>query len=579
MASIRDASGRVPQGLLRRTPIEEFSIREWSGGWQPGRAQVNLTPNMIPDLLNVTFELDGSVSKRKGFVLRTDTTPDEVGDHLWGHQTNAVIGSSTLVDPSQIMVYITQTGGDIWTQSVAKLLAASNTDFVDSTHSMGSVRGTASNLNPEEEYVQQSFIFQDVIYITGHRFGGDDNGSFTNSTQDGTSDGCTKPIAFDIVAGTWARQDVPDLDDGADLTGIPRSTAVLVLHDRVFYGNVASQDEYDYGNRIYWSEPGTANTFTLNNYVTVGAEEGTQVRKLLAVGSQIMILKEESVWTLVGTDEDTFALYNVSNKYGCHAPNSAATYKNTAIFLDSYAGVMTYDGAKFDCLSTDINVELLADLNRALIYKAYGFVDDKEEKYYLSIVTGTSGTLTQFPGRTYVYDFRLGTWTKWDYGFSAAVRLNTTFSASAPVALAGPTWTVGNDATIGVFEINSGYNDNGVAYDSFFETTWINPNTTGDAHRIRRLDLLTGFDSNAMVVTFYRNSDDDTAWSTGTYTPTGTLDFWHQQDQSRDTGLWTWLKLRVTNNTINQKYNVQGVRCTYSDRPSMRKVRGELDDD
>lgn len=576
MPQYQDYASQPLDGLLTRTKIEAFDQLGWKGGWQPGIPQSEQTADMIPDLLNVQYGQSGAIEKRKGFVIKTDTTPSVAGDHLWLHQTNAVIGSPTLVDPSQVAIYSTEADASIWYQTVAKLLASPNTDLVDSTKSMGAVLGTASNLNPEEEYVLQSFVFENIIYITGHRFGGDDNGSFTLSTQDGTSSGPTKPLKFDIVAGTWSRATVPDFTAGGSLTGVPRSTATLVLHDRVFYANVASQNLYDYGNRIYWSEPGTAETIEANNYVTVGSDDGTQIRKLFPLGSSIIIFKEESVWSMVGTDEDTFALYNLSNKYGSHAPHAVASYHNKLYFLDSYAGVMSYDGAEFDKISTDINVELLADLNRSLIYKSTMYVDEGNDKLYLSIVTGSTGTLTQNPTRTYVYDFILGTWVKWDYGFSAAARVNATFSASAPVATDGPIWTVNNDSTTGVFQINSGYNDNGAAYDSYFETAWMNPGNVGDGHRIRRLELLTNPDGFAIIARIYRNYDDTNVWATGTFTPAGALDQWHEQDQGHDIGQWSWIKFRFVNNTVNESYHINGFGFTYSTRAIMRGKRRDL---
>ena len=576
MPSTRNIGGLVPNSLLRRTPIETFFLRGWPGGWQPGIPQSQLTPDSIPDLLNVQYGIAGSIEKRKGFTIVTDTNPDAAGDHLWLHQTNAVIGSPTLVDPSQVAVYSTEADGSIWYQTVAELLASPNTDLVDSTSSMGSVKGIASNLNPEEEYVLQSFVFEDIIYITGHRFGGDDAGAYTLSTEDATSTGATKPLKFGIVAGTWSRATVPNLTAAGSQTGTPRSTAVCVLHDRVFYANVASQDVYDFGNRVYWSEPGTAETIESNNYVTVGSDDGTQIRKLQPLGSQIIIFKEEGIWSMVGTDEDTFALYNLTQKYGSHAPHAVATYQNKLYFLDSYAGVMSYDGAEFENISTPINIELLADLNRSLIYKSVMYVDDADDKLYMSIVTGSSGTLTQNPGRTYVYDFLLRAWTKWDYGFSAAARVNATFSASAPVATDGPIWTVNNDSTIGIFEINDSYGDNGVAYDCYFQTAWFNPGEVGDVHRIRRIEILTDPDGDDIVADVYRNFYDTAVWSTATFNPAGALDQWHEQDQEHDIGLWTWIKFKFTNNTLNEFFHVNGVGLTYSDRKLLRGKRTGL---
>lgn len=535
---------------------------------------------MIPDLLNVTYGLRGAISKRKGFdQILPATVPTHPGEHIWAHGTNAVPGSPTLVDPSQIIVYADDNDASIFTQSTAKLLAGSPTGLVDSTNDMGAVRGVSSNLNPEEEYVLQSFIFDNDIYITGHRFGGSDNGTFTLSTQDGTSDGCTKALVYDVLAGTWSRADVPNLHEDGQHTGIPRSTAVLVAYTQVFYANVASQNEYDYGNRIYWSEPDDPDSINSLNFVTIGADsDHGHITKLVLLSSGIVVLRETDVHILVGTDEDTFAIYHLSSEYGCRAPNTAVTHENELYFLDEYAGLMKYDGARFDCVSTDINADLIPSLNHTAIYKATAFVDQVEEKLYLSVPVGTygGGDEDDRPSQTYVYDLRLQTWTKWDYGWSAAVRIHSMFSALAPAITDATIWTVGNDDSAGAFEINVGYTDNGSAYNSFFETTWLNPGEVGDTHRIRRMEMLVNPVGDPIAVQLYRNLNDEDEWQAATFTPSGDLDEWHEQEAEHDDGLWTWIKMRFTNNTENDEFHINGYGFTYSTRNTKRGKRRDL---
>lgn len=566
--------------LLDNTPIESYFQRGWAKGWQPGVPQSQQTPDMIPNLLNVTFGFQNAVQKRKGFTqILPATVPAQPGEHLWAHPTNAVPGSPTLIDPSQIIVYIDDTDANIYTQSSANLLDATPAGMVDSTADMGAIEGVAANLNPEEEYMIQSFIFDNDIYITSHRFGGSDNGVFTNSTQNGNSAGCTKPIKYDITAGTWSRQAVPDLHLDGDQTGVPRSTAVLVKHARVFYANVASQDEYDYGNRIYWSALEDPATINSNDYITVGSDyDHGHITKTASLGSAIMIFREQDTWSLVGTDEDTFALYSLSSEYGTRAPNSVVVHENQVYFLDEYAGVMSYNGAEFSCVSTDINADLIPALNHTAIYKSCSFVDPVEEKLYVSVPVGTygGGDEDDRPSQTYVYDMRLDVWTKWDYGFSGAVRPFSMFSALAPAITEAEIWTVGNDDSAGVFKINYGYNDNTAAYNSFFETTWINPQDTGDAHRIRRFEAVTDVSTDAIAVTMYRNFNDEDAWSSTSFTPTGDNDQWHEQDQGYDTGLWTWLKCKFTNNTVDEWFGINGYGFTFSSRPIRRGKRPDL---
>jgi len=65
-------------------------------------------------------------------------------------------------------------------------------------------------------------------------------------------------------------------------------------------------------------------------------------------------------------------------------------------------------------------------------------------------------------------------------------------------------------------------------------------------------------------------------WSTATFNPAGALDQWHEQDQEHDIGLWTWIKFKFTNNTLNEFFHVNGVGLTYSDRKLLRGKRTGL---
>jgi len=591
-----DQNPNIRAAGQRHTEIESMFLQGWKGGWQPDLEEASVQPDALPELLNMDWTKSYGLKKRSGFTKQTADAPAQLtlGQYLWGLKTWKVVGSATLVDPAQLMVYATESDASILYQTSAKLLDASPTNFLDAGVDMGAVLGTASNRNPVDEWQMQAFVFNDIAYITGHRFGGSDAGVFTLSTEDGTSTGPTIPLQFTIQTEAWARAGVPNLTTAGTQTGIPRAVSVEVAHDRVFYANVASQNVYDYGSRVYFSDAGTANKISggaAGSWLTIGADDGTTIRGMKLFGGEIIVFKEESVWTLSGTDEDTFSVNLLSDEYGCHAQHTIGVHNDVLYFMDPYAGVISYNGARFEVVSRDINDRLFAALNRSAGFKSQGFIDSAEEKYYLSVpVGGVTALPTDRPTTTYVYDIRLKVWTEYDYGFSSIVKVDATVSVSDPVAGGGPLWVVAPDSTLGVFEINSGLTDNGTQFTSTMRTAFLNPDDVDDAHRLRGLSVLASTTSPAGSVTssFYRDFNTTNAMYTTAYTVTAAGNqSWQHQDQEQKSDvpnslpalqsvMWTWLSVKLSQASSTDVMEVMGIGLNYSSRPKRRSKRGSL---
>jgi hypothetical protein len=263
----------------------------------------------------------------------------------------------------------------------------------------------------------------------------------------------------------------------------------------------------------------------------------------------------------------------VSNDLGTEATHAAVANETHMFFFDSTRGIMAYDGVRFEDISEPINDTLLAELNRWAVFKTHMWLDGK--RLYCSIPVGdVSAVDADLPTVTYVYDFRLKVWTRYTIGFVPGMdeyKLDTYITPSS-AAVPDGLFYGGIYEAVGVNRLSTTNNDGGAAINAFFETAWFNPGDVGDKHRLRRLEVLAEPDGGAVGLSLYRNFS-RTAWKTSTFTPTGSLDGWHEQQDDYATDFWAWLKVRFANATAGATFNIDGVGVNYSSR---RILRGEM---
>jgi hypothetical protein len=208
------------------------------------------------------------------------------------------------------------------------------------------------------------------------------------------------------------------LNTGETSGHFPQARTGLTKYARIFMANVYLQGTLRYPSRIYWSgsdtDPIDVGIWDKDNYIEVGTDDGQEIVRILSFGDQILILKNQSVWTLVGTDDTTFALYQLDDKLGTEGTYAATSTIGKAWFLDEREGVIEYDGANFKNISDPIKVKLLSEINRDASYKSV--VAWHGDKLYVSIPVGNGSA--DDPSVTYVYDTRLQVWTRWNYGIA-----------------------------------------------------------------------------------------------------------------------------------------------------------------
>lgn len=554
------------------TQIQPFWIRGFKD-WRPDLAESQMDPASLHVATNVWYLPGGAVKKRPGFTKITNNVTGQTQCEFF-FAPRVFTTASGIPNFNQHAWLFNEDTGRLFRQTLGELVEefqlSSGTDLVDSSHSMGAA--APSVFNYFRVWPISVVTFGTSIYATTLRYGGysGTDASPTYETENGTSGSPTKPIKFDAQAGTFTRPTIHALAGAT--SGFPGARCALVKYDRVFAANVHKEGVFRYPSRIYWSNAGTAETWESNSYIDVGADDGSEITALVPFGEQILIFKNNSVWGLTGTDEDTFALYQLDDRIGTESTFGASAYQNVAYFYDYRTGVWTYDGARFQKISDPIDHILLNDANREAILKAFLFVH--EDRVYVSLPWNEDGTdPSDTNTRTFVYDLKLRAWSQWTVGFQPGTAVYTTDFNHTGIGVKGTNQLItALDNSIGLFIMDETAQLDGAEMFTFdLETSWMNPGNVGDRHRIRRLEILFSADTNVVDVTAYRDFDRTTAWKTWTYNAQEDgLDETFVQDQTSDGQWFQFVKFRFQGDSTDDFMQLNGLGMTISDRPILR---------
>ena len=373
------------------------------------------------------------------------------------------------------------------------------------------------------------------------------------------------PWSFDGT--TWT--EITDTTLSGAAVEFPKAIDLEAAHERMFAINVSTGGT-DYTSRVWYSAVGDAETWDPLDWIDVDPDDGDSLYAIKAFGESIILFKERSCYILSGTDDNTFSLYPLDRGIGTNAPLTVTARESKVIFFDPRTGVWEFDGAGFRPLSDKILVHLLDGVNPAAAYKSSAFIHDS--RYYLSVPWGADDE----PSRTFVFDLRTESWTQWSYGLNDATERDRVIYGARP-----------NDAA-GIYKMFDGYNDDGAAYNAYFDTMWLHPENEAVRQRLRRADFaFSALQDLNMTIKMYRNFDIQPIYTkTVNTSPGGGLwgtivwgtDDWGlgvDQVYLRETGWpkrWRVMKLRIEQNDIDARWQINRILLHVS---SLARVRGE----
>lgn len=402
-----------------RSEIEEVELVGWVGGLNREADPYQLELNETPDALNVDFGLKGDVSKRDGYVEEASHT-EVIQALLTFPATTDMVGISIDGD-------ILEVSGGVITDSLLNII----------NHG-GTPRG----------YPIASAALSGFLYFTRCE-------AVVPNSWDGATVANVTATAFDGTSGTF-----------------PRARTLTAAHNRMFAGNVIHADDTAHPSRLHFSNPLDPETWSANDWFDIAPDNGQEITSTFLFGDQIIVFKERSIFTFVGTDATEFAVFPLDEQIGTSNTDTVANLGLRLLFFDHHTGVWMFDGVDFSQVSEKINTYLLDGVNADEVYKAFAWTH--RNKYYLSVPWGTDTVNS----RTFVYDPRVEAWTEYDFGVSSA----------APQAT--EVFAVGTNNETGVQELFQGITDNGANINAFVKTAWVSPATPSHQHRLRRLDVI-----------------------------------------------------------------------------------------
>jgi hypothetical protein len=381
-----------------------------------------------------------------------------------------------------------------------------------------------------------------------------------------TSPQAEGPYSHD--GSTWTELGEADFDGSAG--DFPRAAFLAVHHQRMFAANVWNSSDVRFPSAVYWSEVDDPETWESTSFIDFSPESGAEITGLVQYAESLVVFTRSTVQMLTGKSPLSFARFVLEQQLGTDAPGTIVSVGGQLIFFDPRTGVWAFDGAGFVEVDEPISVYLRTGINFSNRHKCVAWFSGN--RYYLSVPWGASTT----PSRTFVRDMRTGAWSEYDYGVTAAVLWDEDVLGSSPRSLTG------------VYTLNSGTNDDGVAIESYLRTGWMTPSDTPLAlHRLRRLDTVWGAVANA-TVTLEAYLDFDTISPAASYAidtdPGGFIwgtslwgDLWGpavEELMARVDGLnfrWRAIQFRVVVDALDDAFELNRMAAIYS---SGSRIRG-----
>ena len=158
------------------------------------------------------------------------------------------------------------------------------------------------------------------------------------------------------------------------------------------------------GSLIYFSEFGLPESFKATSSLNVQSDDGYSIQGLVSFGEILIILKQNGVYFLSGSDEQSFTIRTLHDRHGCVSPHSVAVAENFAFWFGGDNFYLS-DENKVAAIG---NLEVL-DIVEGISSDDYGLIQGTvfpEEGWYL-VGIPASGSITSW----LVYNYRSGDWS------------------------------------------------------------------------------------------------------------------------------------------------------------------------
>lgn len=319
------------------------AIIDLGGGLNSTASPLALADNESSKLLNVDFDVFGSMRSRDGYTaLNTSVANTGAGNGIYDYSA-VVSGASTLS-----------------TQFVSV--------FGDELFKMDDLDGT-----------------WDGITLSGATItsGANNLCSFAqlNDTLNITN-GVDPPIKWQGT-GNAVAADVP--------SGLTDANYNAIWQNYMFYGKVQVSSTWYY-SRFYWSNLKDETTWTATDWIDVAPGDGDSMSGLYPFGDRLVVFKYNSIYNVffTGDSDVPFIVKKSNSPVGCISHWSVQRVNNLLYFL-SYDGIYAYDGNNSVKISDRINDTLLGYATGRFEYATSAYVNSRDT-YYLAFTTSGGST-------------------------------------------------------------------------------------------------------------------------------------------------------------------------------------------
>jgi hypothetical protein len=556
--------------------LETVALQDFTGGLNYRADAYQLADNESPDLLNVDLDPRGGFSQRNGIKDYNSTAIGSIAAGSFDpHRVFAWDGNTR-------QLFVSANNKVYWTETDTFADMGVTTDAVD-----GAQFGAWSNSG--------------TSYLYGSA--GQSNNCFRWSGVGG-SPTATLLTASGIGSGDWQNSYV-----GASGTHCPRAEHMTVHVDRLWvahtYDGNGAGGVVPYPDRVRFSHPGNPESWRELDFIDV-IGGGRGIKAIVSFGDQLLVFKPRAVFAILGFDEATFQLVQLTNQIGVPS-STAVTSTESAVFMFSWPdGLFAFDGSRFiDLFQKMRPIIQIGEMNDESLDGIYlSWVD---RKVMVSLPVGvdpaTNETFDEagvifddvdvkfngsvqasVPTTTFVWDQSVGdgAWTRYTladgYGFAGGTEFIDDFGRRLPVVL-HPT-----EPHVLQIDVKDQARDTiaGVAknFDSYYVTKWRDAGMTTSKKFWRRPEFLVrqlGTDTTINVSTFH-NWDRSTSQRNFTLQFTGTefsggYESWVQPDLGSDLvkgtnlGLANAIQLKVSGYG-NQAWGVNGITLKFNPRRS-----------
>lgn len=401
--------------IYREFPVLRFK------GLNNKYAPMHIADDEAADLMNVTFDELGAVTKRNGYAVQSSVLPN---------YSDAI---------TSLFTFIRSDG-------TKHLLASAGTHLFD-------VTGATSRNPTWNDYSNLTFSVVSSFYPTWSSLP-QLNFSIITSTLNGVGNRFTATTFYDklymVNGNTFDGLMVWDGTTFSQVAGAPSGQYVILHKNRLYMAGDPANP-----SRLYMSDLGEPTSWPALNFIDINTNDGDKITGIAEHLDSLVIFKERSIHVLRGSDPASYVMMDTHQTSGTVSHWSVAQGKNMLFYLGR-DGVYAFDGKLIHLVSDQIAGSVLGigglpSWNQSKLNLACGV--DYKHKYWIAVPEGTTAT----NDRVYVYDYIHTTWTRYDIPASSFATFNNVLYSGDP--------TQGI-----VYEQDTGGNDNGNAINGYLIT-------------------------------------------------------------------------------------------------------------